>query len=246
MGGRSSPGRARVAVVGLAGLLVISLAGVAWAYPVLPVAACPACFGFERHADDLVVHRDADAAAVATLRRDIASGRTAVEATLGLAPRRALFVACPSEPCDRRLGGKGARATVYSTPLGSVVRLGPGGWDRTILTHELVHVAVHRHVGATRVLDGTLPAWFDEGIAVVVSRDERFVRFDGRAPACVAPSRADLPVSAWEWAPLSGLGPTIYAHAACNVVEWMEANGGWPGLRTALDDLASGRRASLP
>ena len=237
----------RRALAALVFMQVLGVGATVWAYPVLGAAACPACFGFEHVSSGLVVDRGMSATRRRMAVDDLAAARARVRATLGMEARRFVVVGCSSGACDRRMGGLGARATVYSTPLGSVVRVAPDGLDRTILTHELAHVALHRLVGVRAQLSGALPAWFDEGIAVIVSDDPRYLG-PGEGPVrCTEPFSPALPRSPLEWAPLSGLQhETMYPSAACGVLEWMAANDDWPGLRRALDDLAAGRRRALP
>ena len=43
-----------------------------------------------------------------------------------------------------------------------------------IAAHELAHIELHWRMGLWGWLRGTVPAWFDEGLATVVSQDPRF------------------------------------------------------------------------
>ncbi|MFG1943168.1 hypothetical protein [Nonomuraea sp. NPDC048826] len=53
--------------------------------------------------------------------------------------------------------------------------LSPRGADPVIASHELSHVELH-----TRLAGAEVPQWFDEGLAVVVCGDPRYL-----APASV-------------------------------------------------------------
>lgn len=215
---------------GLATAFVLLAAGTVWAYPALGAAACPSCYGFERIAPGLLVERSMASPERERLSAEVGRASARVARRLAESARRYALVVCASDECDARLGGRGARATTYSTPFGSAVRVSPRGANETILAHELAHVRIHALVGLRRQITGDLPAWFDEGLAVIVSGDERYVR-EGRATEC---SEAALPTSPFEWAPASGRDPMLYAHAACRVLAWLDANGGWGGLLAAL------------
>ena len=233
---------ARRAAVLLGALLVLCGIGTAWAYPPLGAAVCPACYGFERVSAELVLPRDPDPALAEALAADLAGARERIAATLGPSRARTVFIGCPDERCHRRMGGKGARATTYSTPLGSVVRVSPRGLNGTILTHELAHAAIHERIGVSRLLSGALPAWFDEGLAVIVSDDARYLGPGRGGERCVDPPDGPLPASPFEWASLGGRDPHLYARAACAVLAWMDEAGGWPAIRTALDEVGAGER----
>ena len=218
-------------------LLAIMTGAVAWAYPTLAAAACPGCYGMERVAPGLIV----EASMETEVRRRVTSDLAAAHATVaafydGLdIDMPAVIVACATEPCDRRLGGLGARATIYSTPFGSAIRVAPRGLDRTILTHEMAHVALHRRIGVHRQMSGAVPAWFDEGLAILISKDARYIRPGRGRERCVEEPDGPLPANPFEWAPLSGRDPMVYAKAACAVVLWMEENGGRAGLLAAIE-----------
>lgn len=227
-------------------ILMACLAWIAITVPALAVSACPGCFSFERIADGVYVDAEMPADQRSELRASLAGASASVSSFFVELRRMPRIVACASERCDKALGGRGARAVTYSSVGFSVLRLSPRGLDRMIVTHELAHVQVHARIGVLNQIRGTVPAWFDEGLAVVVSQDDRYVKSGASAAdRCVGSSRDRLPASPFEWGPLSGRTPVIYAYAACAVLQWMEANGGRQGLLAALDDVAAGRR-SLP
>lgn len=227
------------AVVGL----VLSAAAANWA-PALAALACPRCYGLEHAAARIYVDAEMPAEQRRALVSSIASAESVVSAFYGKLERRPYILACGQEACDRRLGGRGARATTHSTWRLSVLVLSPRGQDRTIVAHELSHVQVHATIGVLNQMRGTLPAWFDEGLAVIVSEDDRYVRAGkSAADRCLQTTRIELPSSPFVWGPQSGKTPWIYANAACAVLQWMEANGGKTGLIDAVRELANGRRA---
>ena len=51
--------------------------------------------------------------------------------------------------------------------------LSPRGLNAVITSHELTHIELHHRIGSFRSWR-TIPAWFDEGLAVLVSEDPRY------------------------------------------------------------------------
>jgi hypothetical protein len=90
---------------------------------------------------------------------------------------------------------------------------------------------------------GAIPAWFDEGLAVIVAADARYLRSGTTsATRCSAEPGGDLPSSPFKWGPAAGKTPGLYAQAACRVMRWMEENDGKVGLRAAISQVAEGTR----
>jgi len=197
----------------------------------------------ERIAEKLLVGREMTEDRRRELRSSISAAETLVVEFFGTLDRRPIILACESEDCDKRLGGRGARATTYSTWRLSVLRLSPRGLSTTIVAHELSHVQVHARIGALNQMRGAIPAWFDEGLAVLVSEDERYIGLgDTPAKKCLPTPDGELPSSPFVWGPMAGKTPWLYSKAACQVMLWLEANGGKTGLLAAIDDVAAGKR----
>ncbi|WP_342154128.1 hypothetical protein [Methylorubrum sp. SB2] len=130
---------------------------------------------------------------------------------------------CATEACYRPLGGCSRGITLLDRAL----ILSPRGADAVIAAHELAHAELHRRIGLAATLGRAVPQWFDEGLAVVVSDDPRYL-----APGpdrCRVEPGGDLPASraAWiETAEATGL----YARAACKVSRWLHVHGGAVGI----------------
>ena len=223
-------------------LAVGAVAAFAASYPAVVAAACPRCYGFEPVGDRVYVGNDMTAEERRRLGENLASARETVAAALGPTEARPFVFACSTDGCDRRVGGRGregAAAEAQNTPWFGVVRFGPRGIDETVLAHELAHVTLHEVVGAWPVMDGRFPAWLNEGVAVIVSNDARYLRPGETADErCLVEPDGPLPESPFEWAPASGLDRSLYARAACASLRWLEANGGAPGLLAALRRVA--------
>ncbi len=220
---------------------LLGAAAVMWFYPALAGAACPACFGLRRAAPGIYAEATIPAADRAQLVADVAAAKTGVAAYFGDFSAASRILACQSAACDRALGGRGAKAVTYSLGVYTVIRVAPGGLNRTILTHELAHAEFHRRIGLWRQVSGQVPAWFDEGLAVIVSDDPAYLAPGTGLARCRAHASGPLPESPFDWAPLAARRPNLYAESACAVLGWMATQDGQHGLLAAI---ASGQ--SLP
>ncbi len=200
----------------LAGMLALGAAAVpraVYAY------VCPACFGLERVAPRIYLEKGApDSAAIL---RDVEQARARVATYYGDFSEQPVLLICATQACNRRLGGRGAKAITYGTRF---IRVAPGGINPVILSHEFSHVLVHKRRGPWL----PLPAWFDEGLAAVVSADPRY------SPPC--DTLAPLPDSARDWRREAGQKRSaLYHSAACAVRDWIAAHGGKGAVLALLD-----------
>ncbi|MEV4297940.1 hypothetical protein [Microbispora rosea] len=214
------PRRGRVwLLVVLAALPIAAAAVVAVAYPSLAATTCPGCYGLERLAPDVYAEsglpQDRRRQVVSTVEeaerrvRDFYGGRQA----------SARILACLSDRCYRKIGGGGERGVAV---LNRAVMLSPEGVDPVIASHEISHVELH----ARLVTDDAVPQWFDEGLAVVVSGDPRYLAPETAADRCLVSTDAVLPVTLDAWLRAAGADQRAYAKAACRVSRWVTANGG--------------------
>jgi hypothetical protein len=161
-----------------------------------------------------------------------------VEAT----PR--IFV-CGSDACDVRMGFMGGKARAYGSTF---ILVYSEGRSPEFFAHELSHIELHQRIGLRLTLSGAIPAWFDEGLAALVSNDPRYVGEgpDGE-PACVVAPDGPLPTGPSEWSRTAGMKERpIYAMAACAVISWDNDRGGREGLLAAIDDIAASKATTLP
>lgn len=224
------------AVIGtiLSGMAAVGL--VAFGYPAVSATICTACYGMRHAGPGLIVDRDMPAEMHDLLLANSEEAESRVRGFYGAFESAPVIVACSTDACDRRMGGRGALALTTTTPFGAITRVSPRGQTTTILAHEFSHVALHRRIGWWRLANGAMPAWFDEGIAVIVSDDHRYLNpGTTAAERCVRDSGSPLPSSPAEWGPQAGKDRMIYADAACRVLRWMDAHGGRDGLLKAID-----------
>lgn len=222
----------------IAFLIAGTIFAVIFEAPAAAAYVCPSCYGLEKLESGLYIESGASVRDIADLKSRIAIAKQRLgEFYPNLAAAPTLLV-CVSPGCGARLGGKGAKAMTYGVFF---VRVSPDGRNETILAHELAHVELHDRIGNLALLRGALPAWFDEGLAVIVSRDERYLTPNAAAKVdCGAQDAGDLPVSSRDWRRQAGAATRpLYALAACRVLEWMDARGG----KKAIEVLAAQLRA---
>lgn len=222
------------------GLIVIFVAVAGFIFSVQPTLAglvCPRCFGFEHLSGRVFVDTAMPEPLRARLTRAMREGATKVAGFYGGLRAAPEVLACATDSCWRRLGGSGAQGVSYAS-VG--IRLAPHGIDPVIIAHELSHIELHERLGLTKFMLGTIPAWFDEGLAVIVSNDPRYLIASTENDRCRAEPIGDFPVGKMEWTRAVGTDHNLYAHAACRVLRWMEANGGNAAVLTLLQKVAEG------
>ena len=221
-------------------LVIVGVGCIPLLSPAMAAYACPACYGLLRVTANLFVDPAMSVEDRTKLQEAISRAAAQVTAFYGSFDHTPTLLACASEECDHRLGGKGARANTYGTTF---IRVSPNGLNQTILAHEFSHVELHTRIRLMRFLVGAIPAWFDEGLAVIVSDDARYLK-PGTTSAmrCLVEPEDGLPSSPSQWRPLAAKTPGLYAQAACRVMRWMEANGGTARLLTMITQIADGTR----
>ena len=224
-------------------LVVLSGAALGFAYPMLPAALCPACFGLQLTQAGIVVQGSTPAARQAELAEMTAQAAAHVAAELGPIGTAYRVIFCADADCAARLRVHGAAGLAISTPLGAVVYIAPQGASPEILRHELAHVAIHHRAGLMATLNGRLPAWLDEGLAVIASDDPAHLRAGEGVARCAAPP-VRLVANPFEFASAAAGDPGLYTRSACAALHFEAQLGGRAALLDAIDSLRDG--ASLP
>ncbi|WP_181019495.1 hypothetical protein [Nonomuraea typhae] len=210
-----------VAVLGL------TTGGVAWAYPSVAATACPGCYGLHAAAPGIYLEKGADPAhALST----VSAATRLVESFYGRRRSSPRILICTTPTCYTSIGGGREKGIAV---LNQAVMLSPEGLDPVIAAHELSHVELHAR------LSGEVPQWFDEGLAVVVSNDPRYLKPTG--DRCLAEPSAPLPKSLPDWLRAASADPNTYAKAACQVSRWLTAHGGRDGVLRLIDALNAGQ-----
>lgn len=224
-------------------LTIVGIGAIPFVMPAAAAYACPNCYGLEKVSAGLIVERGMSIADRQQLEQLVSSAKNKVAAFYGSVGSTPTLLVCQSSDCDRRTGGRGALGETY---LSAFIRMSPRGIDQTFLAHELSHAELHARVGILNYLQGKLPAWVDEGTAVIVSEDERYLKPDAIGAAkCRAEPVDDLRPGPFEWGRIAAKSPFLYAQAACRVLRWMDANGGRSALLAGVIEAVDGRRKLL-
>ena len=152
-------------------LTFVSAAVAAVAIPGSQRMMAPGWFGFQEIDHNVFAPPNMDETKRKIALNSIREAERLVSQFYGYKTSRPIIVICPSNSCDSAFGKQGARGAAYGK---RIVRLNDKGINVTIAAHELAHTALKTHVGEWYALIGAVPAWFDEGLAVLLSRDERF------------------------------------------------------------------------
>nr|WP_055507845.1 hypothetical protein [Nonomuraea pusilla] len=223
----------RRAAAALAALLVAAVAGVAFAYPSLAATTCPGCYGLSELQRDVYAEKGLSGEQRARVGGVVEAARARLAAFYGGAVSRPRLLVCGTEDCYRRIGGRKERGVAV---LNRSVMLSPRGLDAVIASHEMSHVELH-----ARLASGVeVPQWFDEGLAVVVSDDARYLAPVSSADRCTARPDGPLPETLDAWLGTASKDPSTYAKAACQVHRWLRAHGERQGLLTLVERLNAG------
>ncbi|MGH8791732.1 MAG: hypothetical protein ACRDXX_03695 [Stackebrandtia sp.] len=208
------------------------MGGVALAYPQVAAAACPGCYGMVDVGEGIYV----DDQMTAQERRQAIDVVTEAKHQVGeffdgrwSDPR---VLVCGTPECYGRIGGGEERGVAV---MNRALMLSPKGVNTEIASHELSHVEL-----SARLEGAEVPQWFDEGLAVAVSDDPRWLKPVGEADRCRASADEPLPHTLDDWLREASADNLLYAKAACEVVSWMDENGGRPAVGELVRRVASG------
>ena len=222
--------RIKIAALAFLGFIATAAAAAA-ALPGPQRALCPQCYGLSPIGGGIFTDAPHEAD---RLRALVETANRSVEVffgTRGAAPR---IILCTEAPCHQTFGSK-PRGLTFGYHL---VLIAPKGINRTIVTHELVHAELHRFMDIGDLWHQRFPAWFDEGLATLLSDDDRI---DPAPPAAdIAWIKSARNFRDWgrfirereDWRP-------AYSAAAAAVGE-IEARIGRYGLMDLIRDVAAG------
>ncbi|MFI5836603.1 hypothetical protein ACIA5A_23280 [Micromonospora sp. NPDC051300] len=229
-------GRRAWLMAGLVVLTLVTVASAALAYPSAAAAACPRCYGLvpvqgRLHAEPGL--SDADRQRLVEVYRE--ANRQVDEFYQG---RRSdpTVLACLTTDCYQRIGGGGERGAAIRT---WALMLSPRGISTTIAAHELSHVEFRTRLGSRHA---EVPQWFDEGLAVLVADDRRYLAPPTAPDRCRDAAPGPLPETLAAWLRAAGADEQVYARAACRVSRWVDAHGGRQAVLHLVDRLRDGER----
>lgn len=231
----------------LAVLVAAAVTGVVLAYPSLAATACPGCYGLTELEPGVYAEPGLSGAQRSHIGQVAAQARDRVAGFYGSRLSSPTLLVCVTGSCYERIGGGKERGVAV---LNRAVMLSPRGVDPVIASHELSHVELH-----TRLASGAeVPQWFDEGLAVVVSDDPRYLAPPGSpagdpasppaADRCLITSAGPLPATLDAWLSAASKDPGTYARSACQVSRWLNRHGGRSAVLSLVERLNSGERFS--
>lgn len=181
-----------------------------------------------------------DSGRLAQQRNLLATSQQAVEASLGplRSTPRVVFAERP-ETLRRFTGSTRVVSVTMLVPGTAVVVLGPAGQQVIYLTHERVHAELHARLGYRRVM-GAVPAWFQEGLAMAISQDDRYPESAWRLrQQALGWTLADLADYGRFNRRAAQDGLVAYGMAQAAVVRWL-GQAGPSGLQQLLRDVEGG------
>ncbi|MGA9854665.1 MAG: hypothetical protein WBR29_05245 [Gammaproteobacteria bacterium] len=219
-------------------LSIVCFGILVWRVKPLAVAVCPLCFGFEKIGTGIYVQHGMplDEQARATHLLVLADDR--IRDFYGHIEYRPRVLICATQECIGRIGGGDAA----SGSVGAyVLLLGPKGVNEIDITHELSLIEVSGRIGLYHSIMDTVPAWFDEGVAVVASDAPEFAALaKANRNGCLDKPTDDLPVDKTKWIEEASEYPFIYTQAGCRVADWMAIRGGSAAVSRLLARIAKG------
>jgi hypothetical protein len=226
---------AAVAVIPLAVVAVLAVA-----FPAVAATTCPRCCGLERLAPDLYAEGGLPETRKQQLRSMVEEANRRVRDFYGGRKSSPRLLACVTDDCYRRIGGGGERGVAV---LNRAVMVSPRGLDAIIAAHEMSHVELHARLDSG---GDEVPQWFDEGLAVLVSDDPRYLAPHTAADRCLVDPDGSLPDTLDAWLRAASADEQTYAKAACRVSRWVAANGGPAAVLDLIQRLNAGEAFAVP
>ena len=204
----------RKAIWAIGALFCSVLIGLVTALTVLAASICPNCYGL-RH----IGHNIYAEAPNAAITSDVIRAQGMVAAVWGKLRANPRILICQSNQCQTRLDAGQALGMSYGA---WAVHIGPKGINSTIIAHELAHAELFHRTGILPMALGQVPVWLNEGLAVIISQDARYLHRD-----CAQFSHTDLPQTAKDWRGKAAQDHMrLYPAAACKAKAWLAAQGG--------------------
>ena len=217
-------------------IVLAPLVGLALAYPAAAAVACPGCFGFEPLADHTYVAGSLGVPSKDGIRSLVTAAEDRVRTFYGARESDPRLFVCASEACYARVGGGGSRGMAL---LDRALFVSPRGTDVVIMSHELSHIELHSRLGLLKTVRRDIPQWFDEGLAVNISDDPRYLAPRESGDRCLVASDEALPTDRSSWIEMAA-HRDLYAKAACRVSRWLAANGGTKALLGLIAQVKAG------
>lgn len=216
------------------GVLAFAGAVAAAAFPGPHRMVCPTCYGLNKIGPR--VFTDAPDARHGEIMKLVHLADRKIGAFFGTLRSAPQIVVCTTQSCRRSFSrGRSPSGLTYGW---HAIFISPRGVRANIITHERAHAELHYRLGTIGLTRNAIPAWFDEGLAVLLAEDARLVdRFKGlRVTAWIR--KANWP---WQWSKLikSRGWRDTYGAAAARVKAYADVIGR-TGLRRVIDEVIKG------
>jgi hypothetical protein len=219
-----------VAAVLAAGAVTLAIAS-----PAVAATACPECYGLSSVGSGAYAEQDD-----LRYRQIMTMADQQITMFYGSRISHPRVLLCATDSCYHRIGGGPAQGQAIR---GWSVLLPPSALNVTIATHELAHLEFHARLGSAR---SQVPRWFDEGLAVVVSNDRRYLGPPG-PDRCRLPYDQAVTITTEDWRTVGADGDDLRdLEAACVVNRWLSRNGGSPAVLDLITRLRAGRPFDVP
>lgn len=215
-------------------MVVLGVLGVVIAAPSVAATVCPACYGLEELGRNVYVESGLPAVRREQVADIVRAAERRVSDFYGGRRSSPRILACTTEECYRHIGGGKERGVAV---LNRAVILSPRGLDPVIAAHELSHVELRTRLGSHA---DQVPQWFDEGLAVVVSDDPRYLAPASAPDRCRVDPDGALPATLDQWLRAASADEQVYARSACRVVRWAATSGGRGAVLTLIRRLKAG------
>jgi hypothetical protein len=204
--------------------------------PGVAAMTCPWCFGFERLEPGVYIEKSASETVRHTTEASLRKGKLAVGQYFGSVQSDPTIFVCETDLCYARAEQRGGQ-TVGISFLDWVIVLSPRAKGDVAFAHELSHTELHNRLGP---LMFNVPTWFDEGLAVNVSNDPRYLAAAGSKSRCIVELPKLVPMNGAAWVSATEDTSTPYAEAACLVSMWLERRGGVSAVPQLVSDIKAG------
>jgi hypothetical protein len=222
-------------ILGLVAFLVAAVAAIAFAYPAAAAVACPSCYGFADMGGNLYLENSMTPQEREDAQAIVAQARDRVKTFYGALDGNPRILICKTDACYDPMGGKSHGIAL----LDKALFLSPRGENAVIAAHELSHIELHSRLGLEKTWNKAIPQWFDEGLAVNISNDPRYLKPEGTADRCILEPEANMPTTRNAWVE-SAQTRDLYAKAACKVSRWLAAHDGAQGVVKLAAEVAAG------
>lgn len=132
---------------------------------------CPVCHGLDRLADNVYIDPVTPPAERRRISAGLARARRRVARFFGRLEATPTIVICQTRQCAAMFGTHDAKGIAFAW---HAILLTKTRLFSVIAAHEYAHTELHWRMGLRGWLLGTVPAWFNEGLATLISEDPRF------------------------------------------------------------------------